>query len=38
MLYNIKLEMCAILEGYIMVRGTASIPGVIIAGKTYFRS
>ena len=38
MLYNMTLELCATLEGYIMAHGALLMPGVIFAAKTFFRS
>lgn len=38
MLYNITLEICETLEGYIMAHGAALMPGVIFAAKTFSRS
>lgn len=40
MLYNITLEICANLEGYIMAHGVAValMPGVIFTAKTFYRS
>lgn len=38
MLYNITLEICATLEGYITAHGAVLMPGVICAAKTFSRS